>query len=56
MSNHDDQLPNSAPAPADRPHDGHRAIIDEWMQRVIAGIKEMHLSEDARRSVAKRLF
>lgn len=56
MQNNDDQLRNSTTAPADRQHDEHRAIADKWPQRAIAGIREMHSSEDARREVAQRLF
>jgi hypothetical protein len=56
MANHCDQSRNSASEPADRQHDAHRAIADEWVRRAIIGIKEMHSSEDARREVAQRLF
>ena len=41
---------------ADQQHDTHRAIVDEWLQRAMQGIREMHLNEEARREVAKRLF
>ena len=37
-------------------HDAHRAIADEWLQRAIGGIKEMHGNEDTRKAVAQRLF
>jgi hypothetical protein len=56
MTNHHDQLCNPATEPADRQHDAHRAIADEWLRRAINGIWEMHSSEDARREVAQRLF
>ena len=56
MANHHDQSRSSASEPADRQHDAHRVIADEWLQRAIAGIREMHTDEDARREVAKRLF
>jgi hypothetical protein len=56
MANHHDQFRNPASGPADRQHDAHRAIADEWLRRAIIGIKEMHSSEDARREVAQRLF
>lgn len=42
--------------PADRQHDEHRVIADEWLRRAIAGIRQMHGNEDARREVAQRLF
>jgi hypothetical protein len=41
---------------ADQRHDAHRAIADEWLQRAMQGIREMHRNEDFRREVAKRLF
>jgi len=56
MTNHDGKLNNSTAAPADRHHDEHRVIADAWLQRALDGIQQMHLSEDARREVAKRLF
>jgi hypothetical protein len=56
MFNDDDQLTNSTAAPADRQSDEHRATADEWLQRVIAGIQQMHRDENARREVAQRLF
>ncbi|WP_042628979.1 hypothetical protein [Burkholderia plantarii] len=34
----------------------HRAIADTWLHRAIAGIHQMHISDDARRMVAERLF
>ncbi|KVU86848.1 hypothetical protein WK76_20620 [Burkholderia ubonensis] len=37
-------------------NDVHRAIADTWLRRAIAGIQQMHLSDDARRVVAERLF
>ncbi|KAB0661191.1 hypothetical protein [Burkholderia diffusa] len=45
----------SASAPADT-NDEHRVIADTWLQHAIAGIQQMHLNDDARREVAKRLF
>ncbi|CAE6972914.1 hypothetical protein R69608_07891 [Paraburkholderia nemoris] len=56
MTNNNDRLRNPASEPADRRHDAHRAIADAWLQRAIAGIRQMHLNEDARREVAKRIF
>ncbi|MCP2086290.1 UNVERIFIED_ORG: hypothetical protein J2Y81_002307 [Paraburkholderia sediminicola] len=56
MLNHNEQLRNPASGPADPQHDAHRVISDEWLQRAIAGIRQMHLNEDARREVAQRLF
>lgn len=56
MSNHNEQMPHPAASPTSQSHDEHRAIVDEWMQRVIAAIQQMHLSEDTRLEVAKRLF
>jgi hypothetical protein len=49
----------SAISTARRPdlqHDAHRVIADEWIQRAITGIQQMHLNEDLRRNVAKRIF
>ncbi len=56
MANDDAQLCNSATVSASQQHDAHRAIADAWLQRAIAGIRQMHLNEDARREVAKRIF
>ena len=56
MANHHDQLRNPASGPADPQHDAHRVIADEWLRRAINGIQQMHLNEDARREVARRLF
>ncbi|MEX3633847.1 hypothetical protein [Paraburkholderia sp. BR14320] len=56
MTNRDVQLNNATPAPADQPHDEHRAIADAWLQRALAGIRQMHLDEDARREVARGIF
>ncbi|MCM2549065.1 hypothetical protein, partial [Burkholderia glumae] len=53
---HDEQLHNSTPAPADRPHDEHRVITDAWLRSAIGGIRQMHLNDDARREVARRIF
>ena len=36
--------------------DRHREIAGEWLAAAIAGIREMHLDELARRRVAVRLF
>ena len=46
----------SATQRVDQRHDAHRAIADEWLQRAMSGIKEMHGNEDARREVAQKLF
>ncbi len=56
MVNNDDQLRNPASGPVDRQHDAHRAIADEWLQRAINGIQQMHRDEDARTEVAQKLF
>lgn len=56
MANHGDQFCNPTTGPADHQHDAHRAIADEWLQRAINGIREMHDNEDARREVAQRQF
>jgi hypothetical protein len=56
MTNHSDQLINSADALADPQHVAHHAIADEWLRRAIDGIREMHSNEDVRREVAQRLF
>jgi hypothetical protein len=37
-------------------NDEHRVIADTGLQHAIAGIQQMHLNDDARRTVAKRLF
>ncbi|MCP2089639.1 UNVERIFIED_ORG: hypothetical protein J2Y81_005726 [Paraburkholderia sediminicola] len=55
MANHHDQL-RPASEPANLQHDAHRVIADEWLQRAIAGIQQMHWDEVARREVAQRLF
>ncbi len=56
MTIRDQQLSNFTVAPADRPHDEHRVIADAWLRHAIAGIRQMHLNEDARREVAKGIF
>jgi hypothetical protein len=56
MTIRDQQMRNSTLAPADRPHDEHRVIADAWLRRAIDGIRQMHLNEDVRREVTKRLF
>jgi hypothetical protein len=56
MANDNDQSCISPTAPADRQHDEHRAIADEWLQRAMQGIREMHTNEGARREVEKRIF
>ena len=56
MANHREQLRNPETGPANRQHDEHRVIANEWLQHAIDGIREMHSNEDARREVAKRLF
>lgn len=56
MTNRDQQSRNSTAAPADRPHDEHRAIADAWLRHAIAGIQHMHLHEDVRREVARGIF
>ena len=50
------QLRNSTAAPADRPHDEHRVIVDAWPRCAIDGIRQIHLDEGARREVAGRIF
>ncbi|WP_345817823.1 hypothetical protein AAGS40_29905 (plasmid) [Paraburkholderia sp. PREW-6R] len=56
MLNYNERLPNSAAAPTVEQHDSHRVIADEWLRRAIDGIREMHLNENVRREVAKRIF
>jgi hypothetical protein len=56
MANHHEQLRNPRTGPADRQHDAHRTIVNEWLRRAIGGIKEMHGNEDTRREVAQKLF
>jgi hypothetical protein len=56
MSNNNETSCNPASEPADRQHDAHRAIADEWLRRAIDGIKEMHGNEDTRKEVAQKLF
>ncbi|CAB3680660.1 hypothetical protein [Trinickia soli] len=53
---HHQQLRNSMPAPADRQPGEHRAIADAWLRSALDGIRQMHLNENTRREVAKRLF
>jgi hypothetical protein len=56
MLNNDDQSRNSATRQADRQHDAHRAIANEWLRCAIDGIRQMHLNEDVRREVARGIF
>jgi hypothetical protein len=50
------ELRNSpATALVERP-DRNCVICEEWLQSALAGIREMHIDEDVRREVAKRLF
>lgn len=56
MSNHGEPMPHPAAGPTDRAHDEHRSIADAWLRSAIAGIRHMHLNEEARRAVAGRLF
>ncbi|MHA6848892.1 hypothetical protein, partial [Ralstonia syzygii] len=56
MTDHDDQLRNSAAVPADQSHDELRSSTTEWRRRAMDGIKQMHENEDVRREVAKRIF
>ncbi|WP_199545018.1 hypothetical protein [Paraburkholderia kururiensis] len=52
----DEQLGNSAPAPADRQHDEHRMIADAWLASALDGIRQMSHNEAARREVARKIF
>lgn len=56
MTDHDEQLRNSAAAHADQPHDELRSSTTEWLRRAMDGIKQMHESEAARQEVARRIF
>ncbi|KVU91690.1 hypothetical protein WK76_15710 [Burkholderia ubonensis] len=56
MTIRDAQMRNSTAAPADRPHDEHRAIADTWLRHAIGGIRQMHVDDDVRREVAGRIF
>jgi hypothetical protein len=56
MTDHDEQLRNSAAAPAGRPHDELHSSTAEWIRRAMDGIKQMHENEDVRQEVAKRIF
>lgn len=56
MTDHDEQLRNSAAVPADPPHDELHSSTTKWLRRAIDGIKQMHESEDVRREVAQRIF
>jgi hypothetical protein len=53
MTDHDEQLRNSAAAPAGRPHDELRSSTAEWIRRAMDGIKQMHENEDAPRGGAE---
>lgn len=54
MTDHDQQLRNSAAVPAGQPHDELHSSTTEWIRRAMDGIKQMH--EDVRREVANRIF
>ena len=56
MTDHDKQLRYSAAVPAGQPHDELHSSTTEWLRRAMAGIKQMHESEDVRREVARRTF
>lgn len=56
MTDHDEQLRNSATTPADQPRDELRSSTTAWLRRVMDGIKQMHENEHVRQEVAKRLF
>jgi len=47
------QLPASTAAVK---NNAHRVIANDWLRRAIAGIRVMHLDDDERRRVARRLF
>lgn len=56
MTDHDEQLCNSAVVPAGQPHDELHSSTTAWLRRAMGGIKQMHENEDVRREVAKRIF
>ncbi|MCR1768202.1 hypothetical protein EFP18_11115 [Burkholderia glumae] len=56
MTIRDQQLSNSTAATVDRSHDEHRVIADAWLRHAIAGIQQLHVDEDVRRDVARRIF
>ncbi|NWK44740.1 hypothetical protein [Ralstonia pickettii] len=56
MTDHAEQLHNSAAVPAGQRRDELRSSTTEWIRRAMDGIRLMHLDEDARREVAGRLF
>ncbi|MHA6823011.1 hypothetical protein ACQUKI_15950 [Ralstonia pseudosolanacearum] len=56
MTDHDDQLRNSAAVPAGQPHDELHSSTTEWLRRAMDGIKQMHESEDVRQKVARGIF
>ncbi|MHA6916156.1 hypothetical protein ACQUJO_23935 [Ralstonia pseudosolanacearum] len=56
MTDHDDQLRNSTPATDDHQRDELHQTTDAWLRHAIDGIRLMHLDENVRREVAKRLF
>ncbi|QCX49358.1 hypothetical protein [Ralstonia pseudosolanacearum] len=56
MTDHDEQLRNSAAVPAGQPHGELHSSTAEWLRRAMAGIKQMHENEDVRQEVAKRIF
>ncbi len=55
-ADHGDTSGISSPPLVHQQHDTHRAIFDEWLQRAMEGVREMHQNEDVRREVAQRLF
>jgi len=53
MTDHDDQLRNSAAVPAGQPHDELHSSTTEWLRRAMDGIKQMHENEDVRHELAR---
>lgn len=56
MTDHDEQLRNSAAVPACQPRDELHSSTTEWIRRAMDGIKQMHENEDVRQEVAQRIF
>ena len=53
MTDHDDQLRNSAATPAGQPRDELHSSTTAWLRRAMDGIKQMHENEDVRHELAR---
>ena len=56
MTDHDEQLRNSAAVPAGQPRDELHSSTTAWLRHAMDGVKQMHENEDVRREVAKRIL